>query len=98
MKSYHQASWGLESLTIVLLLACSLNSRSQANVQSNGKEATSHRQPGDSSSLQAVPSPDLNAMDPEVQRQIREAQFGVARNFFNDTATTEIYTLSLHDA
>jgi len=79
MKSYHQASWGLESLTIGLLLACSLNSHSQANVQSNGKEATSHRQSGDGSSLQAVPSPDLNAMDPEVQRQIREAQSGVTR-------------------
>lgn len=91
MKSYQQASWGLESLTIVLLLACSLNSRSQANVQSNGKEATSHRQPGDSSSLQAVPSPDLNAMDPEVQRQIREAQSGVARKDLNEKELAGAY-------
>ena len=91
MNSYHRASWGLESLTIVLLLACSLNSRSQVNVQSNGKEATSHRQPGDSSSLQAVPSPDLNAMDPEVQRQIREAQSGVARKDLHEKELAGAY-------
>ena len=29
---------------------------------------------------------------------MEESKFGKVRFFFNDTATTEIYTLSLHDA
>jgi len=54
MKRYHQLM-GLESLNNCTVLACSLNSRSQAKGQSNVKEATSYRQPGQLQ-WKAVPS------------------------------------------
>ena len=39
---------------------------------------------------------DKEARDPEIETDVGRERFHLF--FFNDTATTEIYTLSLHDA
>src|SRR5215469_1354756 len=45
-----------------------------------------------------VSNPDVHYIDCHLRRHVQGAAPAFVFFFFNDTATTEIYTLSLHDA
>jgi tetratricopeptide (TPR) repeat protein len=91
MKSRSQIFRPFGGCTAALVLACSLNLQAQANIPKVGDETASRVEQSVRSTLPAVPSPDLNAMDAPVQQQIRNAQLRLTEQEMNDQQLGEAY-------
>jgi len=67
----------------LILVACSLSAQCQTATAASAKTHVEV--------VGAVPSPDLSAMDPQVQEQIREAQAETSTNSLNDQQLAKAY-------